>query len=172
MKALVLIGMMGVGKSSIGAQLAHGLGIPFYDTDSILQAKLGRSINSLFSLFGEQAFRDHESLVIQSLNAEPSVISTGGGAVLRSENWDHLTSIGRTVYLRATADILIPRLEKGRMRRPLLAGDDWKDVLATRLAERDPVYARAELIFDVDNEPAEETAHRLMQTVRELGWAA
>jgi shikimate kinase len=148
-KAWVLIGMMGAGKSSVGRLLAEEADRPFIDTDLILQNRLGRPISQIFQVYGEQAFRDHETSVLRSLEPAPSVISTGGGVVIRPENWDEMRRLGTIIYLRASLDVLAARLETSKKKRPLLQADDWLERLEALLTERTPLYEQADVIVEV-----------------------
>ncbi len=160
-KAWVLIGMMGAGKSSVGRLLADATDRPFIDTDLLLQQRLGRPIPQIFQVYGEEAFRDHETNILRSLEIGPSVISTGGGIVIRPENWDEMRRLGTTIYLRAPIEVLFERLETSKKKRPLLQSDDWKERLSTLLEVRRPLYEQADLIIDVGDGDIEAGVARL-----------
>src|SRR5580658_4293007 len=121
----ILVGMMGAGKSSIGRLLAESTGRSFVDTDLILQQRLGRPISQIFQIYGEEAFRDHETSVLKGLEPSMSVISTGGGIVLRDENWAEFNRLGQTIFLDASIETLIGRLAVSKKKRPLLQVEDW-----------------------------------------------
>jgi shikimate kinase len=151
----ILVGMMGSGKSTIGRELAQATGRPFVDTDRLLQHRLGRNLPDLFRVYGEEAFRDHETAALRSLAREPGVLSTGGGMVLREANWREMRRLGATIYLQSSYEALRARLERSQRRRPLLRLDDWPDRLRSILEARTPLYERADLTVPVDGQPVE-----------------
>lgn len=156
MEAIILIGMMGSGKTTIGRTLAEQLDVPFKDTDKLLQNFLGRPIHQLFRVFGEEAFRQHETKLLESLVPEPCVLSTGGGTPSREENWPHLQRLGKTVFLDVDMSVLKPRLAIAKKRRPLIEVDDWEDRLDKIIEERRALYERASVILRLKGEePAE-----------------
>jgi shikimate kinase len=152
---LVLVGLMGSGKTTVGRRLARKLDRPFVDADEELEATTGRSVADWFAVDGEDAFRDAESQVLGALldRDEPLVIATGGGVVGRAENRARLTSDDLTVvWLQATPELLAYRVSQKapRAHRPLLA-EDPAAVLTRLAAERDPWYAEvADLVIDID----------------------
>jgi len=164
----ILVGMMGAGKSSIGRALADASGRDFVDTDLLLQGRLGRPISQVFQLYGEDAFRSHESTVLRSLEPSPIVLATGGGIVIRDENWDEMRRLGRICYLRATPETLIERLDKSKKRRPLLDTESWEDRLRTLLNSRIPLYEKADFIVDVDQGEMEDAAERVRQAFQTM----
>jgi shikimate kinase len=149
---LVLVGLMGSGKSSVGRRVADALGRPFVDTDLVIERREGRSIRQIFDDEGEEAFRDMESSVLaQALSSHSSsVIATGGGVVGRESNRDILTA-HRVVWLRATIDTLSTRLASGRSRRPLLDGDVRQRLRELDDRRRAHYQAVASIIVDVDD---------------------
>jgi len=142
--------MMGAGKSTIGNLLSERTGREFVDTDKLIELRLGRPIAQFFKHYGEDAFRDHETSIIKSLEAKPIVIATGGGAVLRNENLSHLRSIGKLIYLRSEPSELIRRLKVSKRKRPLLSTDDWESKLVGILESRQDLYLQADYIVNVD----------------------
>lgn len=162
-RAWILVGMMGAGKSSLGRALAQLAERPFYDTDTLLQNRLGRTISQIFQTYGEPTFRDHESSILRDLEAGELVLATGGGIVLRDENWSEMRRLGKTCYLRVPPSVLIQRLEKSRKKRPLLETEDWEGKLQAMLCARECFYERADVIFDVPNEDLEPVAQRLFK---------
>jgi shikimate kinase len=138
---VVLVGMPGCGKSTVGKQLARQLGWPFFDSDTEIEARLGHSIREHFERFGEASFRDIESREVARLCGLPqAVLATGGGAVLRPENRAALRSGGnQVIYLRAQVDDLARRL-KHDVARPLLQTADPLERLRQLFKERDPLY--------------------------------
>jgi shikimate kinase len=163
MTSIVLIGMMGSGKSTVGRELARLLSLPFVDTDHILVNKLGRPVTQIFRIYGETAFRDHETRILQDIGDEPLVVATGGGTVLRPENWEHLRRIGRIVFLDVNRGILLDRLERTKKRRPLLEFPDWRERFNKILDERLPIYEQADLRIDVNDESPAEVAARVLE---------
>jgi shikimate kinase len=145
----ILVGMMGSGKTAIGREVASISGREFLDTDQALQLRLGRSPQQVFAINGEQAFREHESALLRELKPSKAVLSTGGGIVLREENWREMRRLGITAYLRVEPDILERRLRESRRKRPLLATEEWEDRLRQIYAERVSLYEQADIVLDV-----------------------
>jgi shikimate kinase len=159
----ILLGMMGAGKSSVGRALAEMSGRRFMDTDLLLQARFGRPITQIFQIYGEPTFREHETSILRSLQPEDVVLATGGGIVLREENWTELKRLGTTVYLRCTLDTLIHRLEHSKKKRPLLLSDDWQERTRSILSQRIPLYERADHIIEMDDGNIEAAAGRVLE---------
>ena len=135
-----LIGLPGSGKSTVGRQLARRLQLPFVDSDQAIEARLGCPIREFFEREGEARFREIEAEVIDALTQQgPGVLSTGGGAVLRAENRQHLRSRGRVIYLKSHPEELIRRLRHDT-NRPLLQVADPMAKLRELFATRDPLY--------------------------------
>lgn len=150
--SLSLVGLPGSGKSTVGRQLARRLAIPFFDSDHVIEQRLGCSIREYFEREGEERFRDMEQEVLDELTQGTGwVLSTGGGAVLRAENRAHLHQRGRVVYLRSTPEEVFRRLRHDR-NRPLLQVADPLQRLRDLYAVRDPLYR--------------ETAHFVIETGR------
>ncbi len=160
--------MMGSGKSTVGQALAQVSGRGFFDTDKLLVQRLGRPIADFFRYYGEEAFRDHEFSVLQSIEPCPAVIATGGGIVIQERNWPELQRIGTTIYLQASFDVLKERVERGKKRRPLLQAEDWEERLQSILESRQDWYSRADLSFQVGEFEIEETARRLHEAILEF----
>ena len=136
---VVLIGLPGSGKSTVGRQLARRLQLPFFDSDKVIEERIGCSIKDFFAREGETAFRDVESAVIDELTLKTGcVLSTGGGAVLRPENRLNLHSRGHVIYLKSMPEELARRL-KHDTSRPLLQVDDPLTRLRDLFAVRDPL---------------------------------
>lgn len=166
----ILLGMMGAGKSSVGRALAERSGRTFQDTDLLLQQKLGRPIPQLFGLYGEDAFRDHETKLLSDLMPGPEVLATGGGIVGKPENWHHLRRLGLTIYLKAGYETLRRRLELSKKRRPLLEFEDWELRLETLLNSRVPIYEQADLIVPVDGLDISCAADSVLAALQEKSW--
>jgi shikimate kinase len=153
---LVLYGMMGVGKSTVGSAVADRLGRRFADTDDELVRWTGRSIPELFAAHGEPGFRDLERQVVEELaRFSDLVLSLGGGTVLRDDNVASLLLTGVLVELRTTPEVLLDRLTDEADGRPLLAGDELEARLRATLAEREDRYASvADVTIDAGQDPA------------------
>lgn len=140
---LSLVGMPGSGKSTVGRQLSRRLGLPFFDSDHLIEEHLGCTIKDFFAREGEAAFRDVEERVIRdAMQGPPSVVATGGGAVLREANRRQLRDAGKVIYLRSSPEELYRRLRHDRI-RPLLQVADPLGKLRAMYAERDPLYREA-----------------------------
>ena len=147
-RSVVLVGMMGAGKSSIGRRLASRLNIPFVDADAEIEKAAGMSINDIFSAHGEPYFRAGEARVIlRLLESGPQVLATGGGAFMNDETRVAIHAKGVSVWLRATFEVL-SRRTKRRGDRPLLKGDDPQATLKRLIDERYPIYAKADLTVE------------------------
>lgn len=162
---LYLIGMMGVGKSTVGDLLAKRLGYTFLDTDDLIVKLAGRSINQLFAEEGEAAFRQLESDVLAQVCARKDLtIATGGGIVMRRENWSYLHH-GLVVWLDAPLELLYNRLAEDTT-RPLLQDPDPKGKLRSLIEQRQPLYAQADLHITLREEDTpEEIADRVMEAI-------
>jgi len=144
-RSIVLVGMMGAGKSSIGRRLAVRLGMPFVDADTEIEQAAGMSIADIFSTYGEPYFRAGEVRVIaRLLEHGPQVLATGGGAFMNATTRANINDRAVSVWLKADAGVLARRLRR-RNDRPLLRTADPAATLAALLAERDPVYGEADL---------------------------
>ncbi len=162
----ILLGMMGSGKTTVGRELATMADLPFEDTDRLLQHRLGRSIQSMFDIYGESTFRDHETSILRALDPQPGVLSTGGGIVIRPENWDELRRLGTTIYLEVDADLLIERLRASRKKRPLLEVDQWEQRLRDLLETRRPLYEQADRRVRIETQSHEEVAHSILALMK------
>jgi len=158
---------MGAGKSSIGRALAELTERTFVDTDLVLQQRLGRPISQIFQIYGEQAFRDHETSVIRSLEPSSSVLSTGGGIILREENWSEFRRLGLTIFLDASIETLIQRLTVSKKKRPLLQVEDWEARTQAILESRLELYRKADLTVHVDDVDLSNGAERVLAAIRQ-----
>lgn len=150
--SIILVGLPGSGKSTVGRNLARRLSLGFHDSDHVIEERIGCPIRDYFEREGEQAFRDVEEAVISELACGPDgVLATGGGAVLRESNRSRLRAAGHVIYLRSTPEELFRRLRHDT-HRPLLQVQDPLDRLRSLHAERDPLYR--------------ETAHFIIETGR------
>ncbi len=165
-KAIVLIGFMGAGKSTVGRVLARLTSWPLYDTDELVAAGFGLSISEIFATHGESAFRDAESRVLAELPIEQAIVATGGGAVLRSGNAEALRRLGTVFYLEAEVSTLRARISEEPQSRPLLKFGAEADALSRLLAERVPLYrAAADFTVPTDSLSAAEVADQILRHV-------
>ena len=152
-RSLVLIGLMGAGKTSVGRRLAARLGLPFTDADSEIELAAGKSVSEIFADHGEQHFRDGERKVIARLmNGGPQVLATGGGAFMNEETRSNIAARGISIWLRADLALLLKRVAR-RSHRPLLQTEDPEDVMRRLMDERHPVYQAAEIVVESRDEP-------------------
>ncbi len=161
---VVLVGLMGAGKSTVGRELASYLGFSFIDTDDELERRMGVTIPVIFDVEGEEGFRLREAKVIADMpDQKNSVISTGGGVVLRSENKEYLKSAGKIVYLSASADILYNRTKNSK-KRPLLQKTDIKKTIEKLLSEREDLYRDvADIIIESGKWSPKEMAKKIAE---------
>ena len=144
-RSIVLVGMMGAGKSSIGRRLAGEIGIPFVDADAEIEKAAGMSIPDIFATRGEPDFRAGEARVIaRLLDGGPQVLATGGGAVTNPLTRALIREKGVSVWLKAEIEVLLRRVKR-RADRPLLKTDDPEPTLRRLIAERNPLYAEADV---------------------------
>jgi len=145
-RSVVLVGMMGVGKSSIGRRLAARFGIPFVDADAEIEKAAGMSISDIFARHGEADFRSGEARVIaRLLDGGPQVLATGGGAFMNEATRAAIKNKGVSIWLSAEFDVLVRRIAKRKNERPMLQTEDPAKTLRQLIAERDPIYALADL---------------------------
>lgn len=166
-KNIYLVGLMGAGKTTVGRVLARRLGMSFIDSDHEIEARTGVRIPTIFEIEGEEGFRLREAQVIADLAASGgSVVATGGGAVLRPENREHLKSSGFVVYLNVPPQLLYERIRHDRS-RPLLQVEDPLGKLTELHGQRDPLYREvADMVIDSSRLNAQTVALLL---IKELG---
>ena len=144
-RTLVLVGLMGAGKTAVGKRVAARLGLGFTDADHAIEEAAGCSIPDIFERYGEPAFRDLERRVIARLMHEPvQVLSTGGGAFMNAQTREAIATHGVSVWLKAELDLLMDRVSK-KQNRPLLKSADPRAVLERLMGERYPVYATSDV---------------------------
>lgn len=161
-RPLVLVGLMGAGKSTIGRRLAKEIGWRFVDSDEEIEAAAGCSIADIFSMHGEAIFRDLEKRVIQRLLGEASlVLATGGGAWMQEPVREMIKQKATSVWLRAELNVLTDRVSK-RTHRPLLETGDKRSILDRLMQERYPVYALADLVVDSSDGPHDRVVERVI----------
>jgi shikimate kinase len=164
-RPIVLIGLMGAGKSCVGRRLAARLGLPFLDSDVEFEAAAGCTIADYFARFGEPAFRDGERRVIaRLLEGPPSVLATGGGAFCDAETRARIQDGALSVWLRADLELLVKRTV-GRDHRPLLKQGDPREILARLMEARYPLYALADLAVDTSDDPPEITVAQVLDAL-------
>jgi shikimate kinase len=167
-RTLVLVGLMGAGKSSVGRRLAARLGLPFVDADQEIETAAGMTIEEIFARHGEPAFRDGERRVIARLLDNPvHVLATGGGAFMDPRTRALIRERATSIWLHAELDELVRRVSR-RTDRPLLKGGDPRVVLERLIAERYPVYAEADVTVPSSAGSAEETVERILERLAAL----
>lgn len=164
-RPIVLIGLMGAGKSTVGRRLAAQLGLNFVDADAEIEAAAGMTIAEIFDRFGEPYFRDGERRVIMRLiDGRPKVIATGGGAFMNADTRALILSKAIAVWLDASPDVLAERVKR-RDTRPLLRNRDPHEVLRELAATRNPVYALAPIHVASHRAPHEATVRAILQAI-------
>jgi len=165
-RTVVIVGLMGAGKSTVGRRLAARLEVPFIDADAEIEKAAGCSIEDIFEVHGEAAFRDGERRVIARLLDGPvHVLATGGGAFMDPGTRQRIRETGVSVWLRAELDLLVKRTAR-RDHRPLLKGRDPRRVLEQLIAERYPIYAEADIIVDSGDGPHEIVVQEILSGLR------
>lgn len=168
-RSLVMVGLMGCGKSAIGRRLAAALGLDFVDADAAIEQAAGCTIAEIFERFGEAEFREGEARVIaRLLEGPPCVLATGGGAYMNDQTRGLINQSGTAVWLRADLDLLVRRTA-GRTHRPLLNVGDPRQTLARLMDQRYPVYAEAAVVVDVTDESPEVTCRRVREALEAHG---
>lgn len=169
-RSIVLVGLMGAGKTCIGKRLAPRLGLTFTDADSEIETAAGCSIEDYFATYGEAAFRDGERRVIRRLlSGAPQVVSTGGGAFMDAGTRSEIRERGISVWLRADLELLLKRTGR-RNNRPLLKRGDPRAILDGLIRERYPVYAEADVVVDSADGPPDVTVARMARAI--AAWLA
>jgi shikimate kinase len=167
-RSLVLVGMMGAGKSTIGRRLSARLRLPFLDADTEIEAAAGMSIPDIFESHGEPHFRDGEARVIaRLLDSGPAVLATGGGAFMREETRNRIRSKAVSIWLKADADIIMKRVKR-RADRPLLQTTDPAATVGRLIDEREPVYQHADLTIWSRDVPHEKIVDECMDALHTL----
>lgn len=165
-RSIVLVGMMGVGKSSIGRRLGARLGLPFVDADTEIEKAAGMSIADIFARHGEADFRSGEARVIaRLLQGGPQVLATGGGAVMNADTRAAIKVQAVSVWLSADFDVLMRRIAKRKNDRPMLQTPDPAATLRQLLAEREPVYAQADIAVQSREVPHDAIVTQIVQAL-------
>jgi shikimate kinase len=168
-RTVALVGMMGAGKSSVGRRLACRLAVPFCDADSEIEIAAGCSIVEIFNRFGEAAFREGERRVmLRLLHEPPHILATGGGALIDPITREQIAKEAISVWLRAPLEVLVTRVSR-RDTRPLLRHGERRETMERLLAEREPFYAQAEIVVDVDNGPHGIAVERIVAGLEATG---
>jgi shikimate kinase len=164
-RSIVLIGLMGAGKTTIGRRLAAQLGLPFFDADHEIEAAAGCSVTEIFERHGEPAFRDVERKVIARLLEGPRhVLATGGGAFMNLQTRTLIREKALSIWLRADLDLLMERVSR-RQNRPLLKTPNPRATMEKLMTERYPIYAEADLTIDSTGAPHD---HIVQDTIRAI----
>ena len=171
-KTIALVGLMGVGKSSIGRRLAHVLGMPFRDADHEIEAAAGYSVSEIFAKFGEAAFRDGERRVIARLLEAPAhVLATGGGAFNDPETRRLIRAKAVSIWLKADLEVLAARVRK-RESRPLLIGKEPMEVLRVQALDRYPAFVEADITIETGESPHHVAVEAIVKALASLAPAA
>ena len=165
--AIVLIGFMGAGKSSVGRALARITGLPRFDTDEIVAARFGLTIAEIFEKHGEEKFREAEMETLRTLRGKgAAIIVTGGGMVLRPENREALRELGSVIYLSADEVTLFARISR-RSTRPLLRTENPRRTISELLGPRLPLYREvADTEIDTSSLTHDEVAKRILESIK------
>ena len=168
-RSIVLVGMMGVGKSSIGRRLAARLNVSFVDADAEIEKAAGMNIADIFARHGEPYFRSGEARVIaRLLEGGPQVLATGGGATVNVDTRTAIKAKGVSIWLNAEFDVLMRRINKRKNERPMLQTADPAATLRQLLAERAPVYAQADLTVQSREVPHDAVVTEIMTALAGL----
>ena len=166
-RTIALVGLMGVGKSTIGRKLAQTLDLPFRDADTEIEKAAGRSISDIFAERGEEEFRAGERRVIARMIEEsPHVLATGGGAFMNEETRALIKDKAVSVWLKADLEVLVRRVSR-KDTRPLLVGRDPRKVLKQLMTDRYPVYAMADIAIETDDRPANAAVEAIIAALAE-----
>lgn len=161
-RSIVMVGMMGCGKTAIGRRLAQCLGLPFADADEEIEKAAGKSISEIFEDHGEAHFREGERKVIaRMLGCGPQVLATGGGAFMNELTRQAIRENGISIWLKADLPVLLRRVGR-RDTRPLLRGDNPEATMKRLLQERSPIYAQADLVAESRDEPHDQIVSQLV----------
>jgi shikimate kinase len=164
-KPVVFVGLMGVGKTSVGKRFAARAGLDFIDADAEIERAAGLSIPDIFAVYGEAAFRDCEKRVIaRLLDGPPRVVATGGGAFVNAETRALIKEKAVSIWLNAPVSLLVERVAR-RQNRPLLANTDPAAVLARLAAEREPFYREADIAVESGSGPHEKVVDAIFSAL-------
>ncbi len=167
-KPIVLVGIMGVGKTTVGRRLAARLQLPFTDADEEIEKAAGLGISEMFARYGEPAFRDGERRVIQRLmNGQTQVIATGGGAFADPATRELILARGIAIWLQADIDVLVERTAR-RNSRPLLLNGDARKILSELLAMRTPAYRQAQIHVKSERGPHDLSVDTIIAALKDF----
>lgn len=166
-RCLVLVGLMGAGKTAVGRRLGRALGLAFVDADWEIEAAAGMSVKDIFQLYGEPAFRDLERRVIERLlDGAPKVLALGGGAFINPATRLAVGRSGYSIWLQATPETLAKRTARRRENRPLLKDGDHLATLHALASVRDPIYALADFTIEGEGRSIDNVVNAIVQHVR------
>jgi shikimate kinase len=166
-RTIVLVGLMGAGKTSVGRRLAAALDLPFRDSDEEVERAAGRTVSEIFASMGEAEFRDGERRVIaRLLRGPPQVLATGGGAFMNPETRRLIAERAVSVWLRADTEVLLRRVGR-KTDRPLLREGDPRAVLEALAAQRNPIYAEADIVVDSAETPHSATVLAIIAALQD-----
>jgi shikimate kinase len=167
---IILVGLMGAGKSTIGRQLARRLNLTFYDSDKVIEERTGVSIPTIFEIEGEAGFREREEQAIAELTSLDGILlATGGGSVLRETNRQHIKDAGCVIYLRATADQLFQRIKHDKS-RPLMQTANPLQTLRDLLKTREPLYLEvADLVVPTGKQKVNVILRDIHNKLKQIG---
>jgi len=164
--AIVLIGFMGAGKTTVGLELTRLTDLPLYETDDAVAAGAGMSVEDFFATHGEEQFREAESVALAGMPSKHAIVATGGGVVLRPDNVAALQRLGVVIHLEADETTLADRLRDETEGRPILRTDDFRATLTRLLREREPLYrAAADFSVNTADLNATEVAQAILRHV-------
>ncbi len=166
-KTVVLVGLMGAGKSAIGARVAKQLDVSFADSDALIEAQAGLTISDVFEQHGEPYFRELErSVIADDLAQAPHVLATGGGAFIEPATRELLLDQAIVVWLKAELDVLVERVS-GKNTRPLLEKGDKRDIMESLMQARYPIYEQAHLVVNTSDVTHSVTVKQVIESVSE-----
>ncbi|MCQ8184950.1 shikimate kinase [Parvularcula maris] len=164
-RPLVLVGLMGAGKTTTGRRLAKRLGVPFKDGDEEIEEAAQMRVADLFEIYGEEEFRDGERKVMQRLlNERPMVLATGGGAFMNEETRKLVKEVSTSIWLKADLATHVRRTSR-RDTRPILRKGNPEEILRKLMKERDPIYAQADITVDSDDGPHRDTVQAIIKAL-------
>ena len=172
MKNIVLVGFMATGKTEVGKALAKRLNWEYKDTDELIIDKVGKSIPEIFKLEGEEFFRSQETILLEELvklGLEKTVVATGGGIVLASDNWEWLSKLGRVICLKTKPEVILERVGTSQD-RPLLLGSraEVRRRIDELLISRQAAYAKADWTCDTSYSKASQVVEKILQSNPDL----
>lgn len=166
-RSVVLVGMMGCGKTAIGSRVATSLEVPFVDLDQEIEQNEGKTIPEIFAKYGEAYFRDKEQQTIRDiLNSKICILATGGGAFINSDTRQLIKKLGTSVYIRADYEVLLERVSR-KHNRPLLEKGDKGEILKGLMQKRCPIYEEADITVDSSESIHEAVVEQIIEALSE-----